>query len=122
MADWHFDQQEDGWTWRYCNSSGVVAASAQRFENVADAEADATRYGYLPGESPIGSIGMRWRGTASEPAPSSTLVIRRRTPERWQWEVRSSDGRVLNYSARDFATPYESEADAARQGLMRSSR
>jgi hypothetical protein len=110
-VDWHFDQHDDGWTWRCSNSSGVVAATAQHFGSVADAEADAIMYGYLPGESYVGTIGRRPDAVAATPAHAKgAVVVRRRTHATWIWELRSEDGRVLDFSTTDFATRQECEA------------
>ena len=118
MSEWHFDQHNDGWAWRCCNGSGVVAISAERFPSVLDAEADAARYGYSPGDSYVGTIGRRTNSAGAALLQSSdTLVIRRGSRTRWIWELRSGDGRVVKFPPMDFSTPDECKADAARHGL-----
>ena len=126
MTEWHFDKYQNGWTWRSTTKRGS-AESAQCFPDIVDAIADAALHGYVSGTSRIGRMGPlpnRWTGIRSTDKsvksvgpPQSTLVFRRNLYVRWLWELRASDGHILNRSDSDFSTRADCEADAARNGL-----
>jgi hypothetical protein len=121
MAEWHFDLHETGWTWR-CVSNGDARESTRDFPGVAEAEDDAMRHGYVPGMCNVGTIAARPAGSLSRMLSGGhtrgTLVVRRRAPQRWFWEMRATDGRVVCYTNADFATREETEEDAARRGAV----
>ena len=117
---WKFEQHENGWTW--CRSTDRSSTtSTRRFSTFIHAERDAMEHGYVPGVSHVSAIGES--AGIGRPLPrtagaaQSALVIRHRTRDRWVWELRGPDGRVVLSSSADFATRAECEANAARHGL-----